>query len=126
VLERLQKLGVKISFADFGSKNSSLDYLKTYRVNRLKIPPALTSTAARDPNSAAMVRAIVSIARELNIEVMAQGVETESQWSFLTATSPVKKVQGYYYSKPVSPKRAEELLRRGHIMPPLAVAESAE
>jgi diguanylate cyclase (GGDEF)-like protein/PAS domain S-box-containing protein len=125
VLERLQKLGVKISIDDFGTKYSSLDYLKTYRVNRLKIPPALTRTAAHDPNSAAMVRAIVSIARELNIEVMAQGVETESQWSFLTATSPVKKVQGYYYSKPISPKRAEELLRRGHILPPLAVAESA-
>ena len=117
VLERLQKLGVKISIDDFGTKYSSLDYLKTYRVNRLKIPRTLTVAAARDPESAAMVRAIVGIARELNIEVMAQGVETESQWSFLTATSPVTKVQGFYYSEPVSAKRAQELLQRGRIAP---------
>ena len=117
VLERLQKLGVKISIDDFGTKYSSLDYLKTYRVNRLKIPRTLTAAAAHNAESAAMVRAIVGIARELNIEVMAQGVETESQWSFLTATSPVSKVQGFYYSEPVSAKRAQELLQRGRIAP---------
>ncbi len=117
VLERLQQIGVKISIDDFGTKYSSLDYLRTYRVNRLKIPKSLTSTAAQDPESAAMVRAIVGIARELNIEVIAQGVETEREWSFLTATSPVGKVQGYYYSEPVSAERAEELLRGGRLTP---------
>jgi len=117
VLERLQKIGVKISIDDFGTKYSSLDYLKTYRVNRLKIPQPLIDSATRDPDSAAMVRAIVGIARELNIEVIAQGVETEAQWSFLTATSPVTKVQGYYYSEPVPAERAAELLRRGRIAP---------
>jgi EAL domain-containing protein (putative c-di-GMP-specific phosphodiesterase class I) len=119
VLERLQQIGVKISIDDFGMKYSSLDYLRTYRVNRLKIPRSLTSTAAKDPESAAMVRAIVGIARELNIEVIAQGVETEREWSFLTATSPVSKVQGYFYSEPVSPERAEELLRGGRLTPRL-------
>jgi diguanylate cyclase (GGDEF)-like protein/PAS domain S-box-containing protein len=117
VLERLQKIGVKISIDDFGTKYSSLDYLKTYRVNRLKIPQPLIDSATRDPDSAAMVRAIVGIARELNIEVIAQGVETEAQWSFLTATSPVTKVQGFYYSEPVPADRAAQLLRRGRIAP---------
>ena len=117
VLERLQQIGVKISIDDFGTKYSSLDYLRTYRVNRLKIPKSLTSTAAQDPESAAMVRAIIGIARELGIEVIAQGVETEREWSFLTATSPVGKVQGYYYSEPVSAERAEELLRCGRLTP---------
>jgi diguanylate cyclase (GGDEF)-like protein/PAS domain S-box-containing protein len=117
VLERLQKLGVKISIDDFGTKYSSLDYLRTYRVNRLKIPRPLVNSAIADPDSAAMVRAIVGIARELNIEVIAQGVETEAQWSFLTATSPVSKVQGYYYSEPVPADDAEALLRRGRIDP---------
>ena len=51
VLERLQKLGVKISIDDFGTKYSSLDYLKTYRVNRLKIPPAASRSAPRDPKA---------------------------------------------------------------------------
>ena len=117
VLERLQQIGVKISIDDFGTKYSSLEYLRTYRVNRLKIPQLLTSTAAHDPESAAMVRAIVAIARELNIEVIAQGVETEREWTFLTTTSPVSRVQGYYFSEPVSAERAEELLRRGRLTP---------
>jgi EAL domain-containing protein (putative c-di-GMP-specific phosphodiesterase class I) len=78
----------------------------------------LIHAAARDEDSAAAVRAIVGIARELNIEVIAQGVETEAQWMFLTTKSPVSKVQGFYYSKPVSPEHAEELLRQGRIEPP--------
>jgi diguanylate cyclase (GGDEF)-like protein len=118
VLERLQKIGVKIAIDDFGTKYSTLDYLKTYRVNRLKIPQRLINAATQDAESAAMVRAIVGIARELNIEVIAQGVETEAQWTYLTATSPVTKVQGYFYSEPVPANRAEELLRRGRISPP--------
>jgi diguanylate cyclase (GGDEF)-like protein/PAS domain S-box-containing protein len=118
VLERLHKMGVKIAIDDFGTKYSTLDYLKTYRVNRLKIPQPLINAATRDHESAAMVRAIVGIARELNIEVIAQGVETEAQWTYLTATSPVTKVQGYFYSEPVPANRAEELLRRGRINPP--------
>ena len=117
VLERLQQLGIKISIDDFGTKYSSLDYLRTYRVSRLKIPQSLTSTAAQNPQSAAMVRAIVGIARELNIEVIAQGVESEREWSFLTATSPVAKVQGYYYSEPVTAERAGQLLCGGRLTP---------
>ena len=64
-----------------------------------------------------MVRAIVGIARELGIEVIAQGVESEREWAFLTATSPISKVQGYYYSEPVSAERAEQLLRGGRLTP---------
>jgi diguanylate cyclase (GGDEF)-like protein/PAS domain S-box-containing protein len=119
VLLRLQKLGIKISIDDFGTKYSTLDYLRTYRVNCLKIPQSLIHAAARDAGSAAAVRAIVGIARELNIEVIAQGVETEAQWTFLTTKSSVRKVQGFYYSKPVSTERAEELLRQGRIEPPV-------
>ena len=117
VLERLQKLGVTIAIDDFGTKYSSLDYLRSYHVGRLKIPQLMVDSAAHDPNSAAMVRAIVGIARELNIEVVAQGVETKEQWSFLTTKSPVTKVQGYYYSEPVPAERAEALLRHGRITP---------
>lgn len=117
VLERLQKMGVKISIDDFGLKYSSLDYLKTYRVNRIKIPQALIDAAGRDEDSAAMTRAILSIARELNIEVIAEGVESEAQWSFLTTRAPVSKVQGYYYSKPVPAGDATDLLQRKRIEP---------
>ncbi|MGZ8496210.1 MAG: putative bifunctional diguanylate cyclase/phosphodiesterase [Candidatus Binatia bacterium] len=118
VLERLHKLGVKIAIDDFGTKFSTLDYLKIYRVNRLKIPHALIAAAAKDPESAAVVRAIAGIARELNIDVVAQGVETEAQWSYLTATSPATKVQGFFYSEPVPAGRAEDLLKVGYINAP--------
>jgi diguanylate cyclase (GGDEF)-like protein/PAS domain S-box-containing protein len=117
VLARLQKLGIKISIDDFGTSFSTLDYLRCYRVNRIKIPQQLIHAAARDPDSAAMVRAIIGIARELDIEVVAQGVETEAQRAFLTIKSPVNKVQGFYYSEPVPSDRAEALLRRGRIEP---------
>jgi diguanylate cyclase (GGDEF)-like protein/PAS domain S-box-containing protein len=117
VLERLQKMGVKISIDDFGMKYSSLDYLKTYHVNRIKIPQPLVNAASRDRDSAAMMRAILGIARELNIDVVAEGVETEKQWTFLTTEPPVGKVQGFYYSKPVPAEDATVLLKDRHIPP---------
>ncbi len=117
VLERLQRLGFKISIDDFGMKYSSLDYLKTYHVNRIKIPQLLVDAASRDQDSAAMARAILGIARELNIEVIAEGVESEAQWLTLATESPVTKVQGYYYSRPVPADAATILLNRRHITP---------
>lgn len=117
VLERLQKMGVKISIDDFGMKYSSLDYLKTYHVNRIKIPQPLVDAASRDRDSAAMMRAILGIARELTIDVVAEGVESEKQWSFLTTEPPVAKVQGFYYSRPVPAEDATILLRARHLAP---------
>jgi EAL domain-containing protein (putative c-di-GMP-specific phosphodiesterase class I) len=78
----------------------------------------LIAAAAKDPESAAIVRAIAGIARELNIDVVAQGVETEAQWSYLTATSAATKVQGFFYSEPVPADRAKDLLEVGHINAP--------
>jgi len=66
VIERLQQLGVMIAIDDFGTQYSSLDYLKHYRVSRLKIPRAMiTAAAQQDQRNAAMVRAIIGLAREL-------------------------------------------------------------
>jgi diguanylate cyclase (GGDEF)-like protein/PAS domain S-box-containing protein len=126
VLERLQKMGVRIAIDDFGMEYSSLDYLKTYHVNRIKIPRPLLDAALRDRDSAAVVRAIVDIARELGIEIVAGGVETEAEWSFLAARSPVQKVQGYYYSKPVPADDATALLRGKRIEPGASAVSSQE
>ncbi len=109
VLERLQQLGVMIAIDDFGTQYSSLDYLKHYRVSRLKIPRAMiTAAAQQDQRNAAMVRAIIGLARELDIEVMAQGVENEAQRDMLTAAPSTTKVQGFYYSAPVFAVHATE------------------
>ncbi|MGE5512956.1 MAG: EAL domain-containing protein [Bacteroidota bacterium] len=120
VLQRFRDLGVKISIDDFGTKYSTLDYLRTYGVSRIRIPQVLLNSALKEPGSAAFVRAIVGIARELSIDVVAQGVETEAQWSLLSATPTVTKVQGYYFSEPVPAGLAEQQLRQGHIGRPPA------
>ena len=129
VLDRLQQLGVKIAIDDFGTQYSSLDYLKTYRVNRVKIPRPMLDDAMQDPGAAAMVRAIIGIARELDIDVIAQGVETEAQRELLTYVPTATKVQGYYYSAPVRAVSATEMLRQRLIEPRLlqsAFSEASE
>ena len=112
VLEQLQELGVNIAIDDFGTQYSSLDYLKTLHVSRLKIPRMMMRAGTEDPGSAAMVRAIIGIARELNIEVVAQGIETEAEQALLTPAASTTKVQGFYYSEPVPLAQAETLLRQ--------------
>ena len=120
VLDRLQQLGMKIAIDDFGTKYSSLDYLKTYRVSRVKIPRLMLDDAMQDPGASAMVRAIIGVARELDIDVIAQGVETEAQRDLLTCVPSTTKVQGYYYSAPVPAVHATELLRQRLIEPRLS------
>ncbi|MGA7655319.1 MAG: EAL domain-containing protein, partial [Methylocella sp.] len=126
VLERLQQLGVMIAIDDFGTQYSSLDYLKHYRVSRLKIPRAMiTAAAQQDQRNSAMVRAIIGLARELDIEVMAQGVENEAQRDLLTAAPSTTKVQGFYYSAPVPASGATQLLRQRLIEPRLSQVSEA-
>ena len=125
VLDRLQQLGVKIAIDDFGTQYSSLDYLKTYRVSRVKIPRPMLENAMQDPEASAMVRAIIGVARELDIDVIAQGVETEAQRDLLTCVPSTTKVQGYYYSAPVPAGRATEMLRQRLIEPRLSQVSEA-
>jgi EAL domain-containing protein (putative c-di-GMP-specific phosphodiesterase class I) len=125
VLDRLEQLGVKIAIDDFGSQYSSLDYLKTYRVSRVKIPRPMLDAAMLDPCESAMVRAIIGLARELDIEVIAQGVETEAQRDLLTRLTSATKVQGYYYSAPVPAFQATELLQQRLIEPRLSQISEA-
>jgi len=126
VLERLQQLGVMIAIDDFGTQYSSLDYLKHYRVSRLKIPRAMiTAAAQQDQRNAATVRAIIGLARELDIEVMAQGVENEAQRDLLTAAPSTTKMQGFYYSAPVPASGATQLLRQRLIEPRLSQVSEA-
>jgi diguanylate cyclase (GGDEF)-like protein/PAS domain S-box-containing protein len=119
VLDRLQQFGVKIAIDDFGTQFSSLDYLKTYRISRVKIPREMIDAAMQDLEASAMVRAIIGVARELDIDVIAQGVQTEAQRDLLTAAPSAAKVQGFYYSAAVPADQATELLRRRLIEPRL-------
>jgi EAL domain-containing protein (putative c-di-GMP-specific phosphodiesterase class I) len=114
--ERLRRLGVRTAIDDFGTGYSSLNYLANYPINRIKIAQELVFGADTDSRNAAVVRAAIQLARELGIEVIAEGVETEGQAKFLLSAG-CEYAQGYLFSKPVSAERATALLRLGRIKP---------
>ncbi|MGB7974000.1 MAG: EAL domain-containing protein [Roseiarcus sp.] len=120
VLDRLHQLGVRIAIDDFGTQYSSFDYLKTYCVSRVKIPGSMIDAATHDPEASAMVRAIMALGRELGIDVVAQGVETEQQRDLLNSAPSPTKVQGFYYGAPVPAAEATELLRQRFVEPRLS------
>jgi diguanylate cyclase (GGDEF)-like protein/PAS domain S-box-containing protein len=125
ILPRLRELGVKIAIDDFGTEYSSFDYLKTYRVNHLKIAQAFINSASRDPASATTLRAIINFARDVGIGIIAEGVETQEQRTSLMSTGSPMNAQGYFFSKAVSSQQAAELLMAGSIVPmPFADAAS--
>jgi len=113
VLPQLRELGVRIAIDDFGTEYSSIGYLRTYRVNHLKITRSLIEKAPKDLQSAATVRAIINLAREVGIGVIAEGVETQEQRNLLVSAGPATKAQGFYFSEAVDATRAGELLRQG-------------
>ncbi len=112
-LSRLRELGVKIAIDDFGSEYSSFDYVKAFGVNHLKISQSYVNRSTQDPQSAATIRAIVRFARDIGIDVIAQGVETERQRDLLFSASSTAHAQGVHSSKAVGAVRAGELLRGG-------------
>jgi diguanylate cyclase (GGDEF)-like protein/PAS domain S-box-containing protein len=116
LIERLRAIGVSIAIDDFGTGYSSLNYLRMYHVTRLKIAQEFIQDMATDPSDLVIVRAAVSLARELGIQTIAEGVETVPQLDLL-AKAGCQYVQGFYYSRPVPAKRAAELLRRGVLGP---------
>jgi diguanylate cyclase (GGDEF)-like protein/PAS domain S-box-containing protein len=110
MLRAIKRLGVQIAVDDFGTGYSSLSYLKRFPVNRLKVDRSFVKDIATDPDSAAIVRTIIALGHNLNLKVVAEGVETEEQIAFLAANA-CDELQGYYFSKPVSGWRFRKLLQ---------------
>ncbi|MFI5011588.1 MAG: putative bifunctional diguanylate cyclase/phosphodiesterase, partial [Hyphomicrobiales bacterium] len=113
-LKRLRELGARIAIDDFGTGYSSLSYLTNYPANRLKIAQELMVGVDSNARSATVARAAIQIARELGIEIIAEGVETKAQVNFLISAGCTLG-QGYLFGRPVSAKWAGRLLRRGTI-----------
>jgi EAL domain-containing protein (putative c-di-GMP-specific phosphodiesterase class I) len=117
VLDQLRRVGVGIAIDNFGSQYSSLDYLRTYRVSRLKIARGMIAAADAEPGGVAMVRAILSLAGELGINVVAEGVETDTQRKLLVQASAQAQGQGFFYSRAVPADETMPMLRAGIVTP---------
>ena len=111
-LARLRRIGVRISIDDFGTGYSSLDYLRSFRVARLKIDRRFVDGVTDNADDATIVRAVIGLAGELGIEVVAEGVETPAQRAFLLSAG-CRLGQGYYFGAPMPVAAATALLRAG-------------
>ncbi|WP_025849436.1 putative bifunctional diguanylate cyclase/phosphodiesterase [Paenibacillus ehimensis] len=102
-LLRLKALGLHISMDDFGTGYSSLGYLRTFQVDSLKIAQSFVGEMAENEGHAGIVKAIMAMARSLNLSVVVEGVETEEQVKLLQAIGDCT-IQGYYFYKPLLPE----------------------
>ncbi|MGE5469083.1 MAG: EAL domain-containing protein [Ignavibacteria bacterium] len=109
-LEALSAMGVRLAIDDFGTGYSSLSYLKRFPVDKLKIDQSFVRDLTEDKDDAAIVAAIVGLARSLEVDVLAEGVETDAQLAVLAGLG-CSKFQGYYFSRPLAPDAGDKLFR---------------
>jgi len=100
ILNSIKKLGVRVSIDDFGTGYSSLSYLKKFPVNTLKVDRAFVRDIPDDTDDMAITTAIIQMASNLDVTVVAEGVETKEQRDFL-AGKGCAMAQGYYFSRPL-------------------------
>jgi diguanylate cyclase (GGDEF)-like protein/PAS domain S-box-containing protein len=111
LLRRLKALGVRVSMDDFGSGYSSLSYLQAFPFDKIKIDRAFVMNLGRNPQSAAIVRAVIGLGHGLEMSIVAEGVETQEQLGFL-ADEGCDAVQGYFIGKPLPIGQYAELVGR--------------
>jgi EAL domain-containing protein (putative c-di-GMP-specific phosphodiesterase class I) len=124
VLIRLHDDGFRISLDDFGTGFSSLDYLRRYPVDQLKIAQVFVGGITRNRGDVAIVRAAIGLARELGLNVIAEGVETAEQAELLRSWG-CENIQGHYFAKPMTAEQLEPILRKG-FLPPTPTSAKAD
>jgi diguanylate cyclase (GGDEF)-like protein/PAS domain S-box-containing protein len=108
-MTELQEMGVQLSIDDFGTGYSSLSALKHFPIVRLKIDQSFVRELPDGEDDRAIAMAVILLGRKLNLKVIAEGVETESQLRFLR-DNDCHEIQGYHFSRPVSPGEVERLV----------------
>ncbi|HMJ26521.1 MAG TPA: EAL domain-containing protein, partial [Pyrinomonadaceae bacterium] len=106
LLERIRDLGVTVAIDDFGTGYSSLSYLKRLPIDTVKLDRSFVMGATSDPDDAALVMAIVTLAHNLRLKVIAEGVESEDQVAFLRLLR-CDEAQGFLFGKPMPPEAFE-------------------
>jgi EAL domain-containing protein (putative c-di-GMP-specific phosphodiesterase class I) len=104
-------MGLTLAIDDFGTGYSNFNYLRQFRISKLKIDRSFIRDVAVNPDYVAITTAIISMAKSLNLKVIAEGVEDEAQMSFLRAHQ-CDEIQGYYFSKPLAVDKVAAKLRR--------------
>jgi diguanylate cyclase (GGDEF)-like protein/PAS domain S-box-containing protein len=113
-LRKLSARGVKLAFDDFGTGYASLSYLTRYPLARIKIDHSFVRNITDDGQHAAIVRSLIAMAHNLDLEVIAEGVETTAQAAFLLAER-CEEAQGFLYAKPLPGCEFESYLRTSHL-----------
>lgn len=111
-LTALKEMGIYLSVDDFGTGYSSLSYLKRFPLDELKIDKGFVQDIINDPNDAAITAAIIGLAQNLKLNIVAEGVETTEQADFLLRRG-CNTMQGYLFAKPMPQREFEVLLQAG-------------
>ncbi len=110
-LKQVSELGIGIAIDDFGTGYSSLSYLKRLPINKLKIDQSFVRDLPDNDDDVAIVKAIIALAKSLNLDLLGEGVETAAQKEFLLKNG-CKNIQGYYYSRPMPSDEMKEYLKK--------------
>jgi diguanylate cyclase (GGDEF)-like protein/PAS domain S-box-containing protein len=112
IMSLLRELGVRFSVDDFGTGYSNLGYLKRFQLDRLKIDQSFVRNVDTSAGDAAIALAVISLARSLQLEVTAEGVENAAQCAFMKRNT-CDEIQGFYFSRPVGADTVATMLREG-------------